>query len=191
MEWIPVVGWEEIYIVNEIGDLCSVPRTIVRRDGSIQRFKGKRLSNYLNSAGYCVVRLSDDSKGRRMVARVHRLVAEAFIPNPQNKPEVNHIDGNKANPMMINLEWVTPKENRKHAWDTGLRNRSHLPSHIGSSKPNAKLTEEDVCQARIMRASGATYMKLADAFSVSKKTIIDAVRGVSWSHVKYPPPPTE
>ncbi|GKX60180.1 NUMOD4 domain-containing protein [Leminorella grimontii] len=191
MNYVPVVGWEGLYEVSRCGSVRSIDRTIVRADGSKQSFKGRELKHFSNSKGYSVVRLSDDSHGRRMIAMVHRLVAEAFIPNPDKKPEVNHIDGVKSNPNACNLEWVTPKENRKHAWNTGLRNRTHLPLHRGEQKANSKLTDKDVMEIRRLRSQGLSYIKLAKKFSVSKKTAMFAAKGLSWSHVPLPQPPTD
>ncbi|MDR4579267.1 NUMOD4 domain-containing protein [Klebsiella pneumoniae] len=191
MKFLPVVGWEGIYQVNECGDVISLPRVILRRDGTKQRFNGGPLKQFLNTNGYCVVRLSDASNGRREIARVHRLVAEAFLPNPYGKPEVNHIDGNKANPHLINLEWVTPQENRKHAWETGLRNRSHLPAHKGEMQANSKLNNQSVSEIRMLRGLGASFGSLAIMFNVSKRTIRRVVSGESWSHVSLPAAPQE
>lgn len=187
MKFLPVVGWEGIYQVNECGDVISLPRVILRRDGNKQRFNGGPLKQFLNTNGYCVVRLSDASNGRREIARVHRLVAEAFLPNPYGKPEVNHIDGNKANPHLINLEWVTPQENRKHAWETGLRNRSHLPAYKGEMQANSKLNNQSISEIRMLRGLGASFGSLA----VSKRTIGRVVSGESWSHVSLPAAPQE
>ncbi|HBQ7360564.1 TPA: HNH endonuclease, partial [Klebsiella pneumoniae] len=117
--------------------------------------------------------------------------AEAFLPNPYGKPEVNHIDGNKANPHLINLEWVTPQENRKHAWETGLRNRSHLPAYKGEMQANSKLNNQSVSEIRLLRGLGASFGSLAKMFNVSKRTIRRVVSGESWSHVSLPAAPQE
>ncbi|WP_340617057.1 HNH endonuclease [Xenorhabdus entomophaga] len=126
-DWKSLVGMEKSFEVNSEGIIRSKDRKIVRSNGTIQNFKGKILSRFKNSSGYPCVRVSDLNSGKRFILRCHRAVAEAFIPNPKNKPEVNHIDGNKENSDINNLEWVTSQENRKHAWNLGLRNRSHLP----------------------------------------------------------------
>lgn len=187
MEWRKVVGWENMYEVSDTGLVRSIDRSVFKRNGVLQNFKGKQLNSWLNSNGYPLVRLSDSTNNRRWMASCHVLVATAFIPNPLNKPEVNHIDGVKANPNVENLEWVTSKENRKHAWDTGLRNRSHLPVHIGEDKPNSKLTDEIVFKMRVARNAGRTYQSLADEYKVNKTTAINAIKGKTWSHVPKPP----
>ena len=97
----------------------------VRVDGKVISYKGyvsdKPIEvKPINGAhGYQKVNISMHNKEK--LVSIHRLVAEAFIPNPDNKPEVNHIDGNKKNNAVWNLEWVTPKENIAHAYRTGLR----------------------------------------------------------------------
>lgn len=75
-----------------------------------------------DNKGYLRVRLYIE--GRRPTIKVHRAVAKAFIPNPENKPEVNHKDGNKENNRVDNLEWSTPGENTAHAYNTGLKEKT-------------------------------------------------------------------
>ena len=74
---------------------------------------------YDKSCGYLIVTLCDGN-GKRQNKRVHRLLMEAFVPNPENKAHVNHKDGNKLNNCLSNLEWATPSENARHAANTGL-----------------------------------------------------------------------
>jgi hypothetical protein len=98
--WNDVVGYEGIYKVSITGKVKSL------------HGKEKYLSQSI-SKGYKVVALSKNGKAKMM--KVHRLVAMAFIPNPMNKPHVNHIDSNRANAHVYNLEWCTPRENSQHA----------------------------------------------------------------------------
>lgn len=95
----------------------------VSTKGRIRSFiKGKEpkiLKPYDNGYGYLYINLYKNNK--MYAKRVHKLVAEAFIPNPEGKTEVNHINGNKTDNRLINLEWTSPSENKKHAYETGLR----------------------------------------------------------------------
>lgn len=86
--------------------------------GKVIRIKTNRILKYRNSRGYVAVSLSKDGKVKDF--KVHRLVAMAFVSNPNNKPDVNHIDGNKHNNMSINLEWTTHSENIQHGYDKCL-----------------------------------------------------------------------
>lgn len=105
-KWTQIPGYEDRYLVSTWGNLWDIR-------------KNERKANYEGSNGYRVTRID----GKNIL--VHRLVAMAFIDNPENKPYVNHIDGNKANNMVENLEWVTAAENTMHAIRTGLIDREY------------------------------------------------------------------
>lgn len=189
MKWKQVRGWEGLYEVSDDGHVRSLDRLVERSNGTSQKFSGKELKSFKNSAGYLVVRLSDASNGRRECARVHRLVATSFIENPDMKPEVNHIDGDKSNPRLSNLEWVTPHENRDHAWKTGLRNSSHLRPQNGEKNGSSKLTDECVIAMRKRREQGETYQCIADSYGVDKRTAMRAIKGEQWAHIPAAPKP--
>lgn len=100
---IPIANFDG-YLVNESGQVANAKR-------------GNHLTPHLNENGYLYVTLRKDNKNRTVA--VHRLVAETFIPNPDNKPFVNHIDADRTNPSKSNLEWCTQSENIKHAYKIG------------------------------------------------------------------------
>lgn len=108
--WKDIRGYEGIYQISNLGRIKSLHRDC--RNGRI-------LNPAKNNSGYLRVALSNNGKIR--YDSIHRLVAEAFISNPKKLPEVNHIDGNKLNNSVENLEWVTKGENQIHAYKTGLR----------------------------------------------------------------------
>ena len=108
-EWRDVVGYEGLYQVSNYGNIKSCDRYVNSRYGCKRFSKGIMLKKVLNSDGYHVVALCKDGKHRE--GKVHRLVAEAFIPNPENKPCIDHINTNRTDNVVENLRWVTPKEN--------------------------------------------------------------------------------
>lgn len=114
-QWRPVKGYEGKYIVSNKGNVMSVPRTYIDKLGRDYMIDGITLTKCDNGKGYDHVRL-----GKHTMKQLHRIVAEAFIPNPLNLPEVNHKDGNKKNNCVENLEWVTHQGNVIHAVETGL-----------------------------------------------------------------------
>jgi len=99
----PIPGFEDLYEVSN--------------HGRVSNFR-KILKTYKINSGYLALKLQKDGKVKSVL--LHRLVAELFVPNPEGKPEVNHIDGNKENNRADNLEWVTSAENKAHARSTGL-----------------------------------------------------------------------
>ncbi|QVU02042.1 HNH endonuclease family protein [Enterococcus phage vB_EfaS_785CS] len=103
--WKDIEGYEGDYQVSNLGRVKSF------------KYKSERiLKPCVDKDGYRDVRLCKHNKPKHF--KIHRLVAEAFIPNPENKPQVNHIDEDKVNNMVSNLEWVTPKENNNHGTRT-------------------------------------------------------------------------
>lgn len=108
--WKDIKGYEGRYMVSNHGEILST------------KFNGKGKSRILKQndkgRGYLSVSLYKDKKVKPRT--VHRIVAETFIPNPNNLPQINHIDGNKKNNNINNLEWCTAKENVQHAWKNGL-----------------------------------------------------------------------
>lgn len=159
--WRHVKGLEDRYLINKDGLIKSLVNGGYRR-------------GYIMPIGYRAVTI--DGKMRY----VHRLLAEAFIPNPDGKPNINHKDGIKANNSLDNLEWCTHSENMKHAYRIGL-NKS--PIGPGMNGPAAKLTDEKVLDIRRRIAEGAKQQDLADEYGVAKGTIGFIARRETWAHI--------
>lgn len=116
--WRDIEGYEGIYRVSNLGRVKSLARNIYLHEWPMP-LKERILKPYPNKKGYLGIDLRKDNK--RKCPRVHRLVAQAFITNPENKPQVNHKDCNKTNNKVDNLEWCNNSENQIHAWANGMQ----------------------------------------------------------------------
>ena len=110
--WIKVKNFEEFYEVSNYGNIKRLPKKIKGISNSFRILKEKILKPRYSGKQYLMVTLTKNNE--QFNKKVHRLVAEHFIPNPENKPQVNHLDGNKENNQKENLEWVTNRENKNH-----------------------------------------------------------------------------
>lgn len=151
-------------------------------DGHIRNVKtGTVYKEFVNKNGYCQVAVSLGSRKSIKVFKVHKAIAETFIPNLDEKPQVNHKDGNKLNNNVDNLEWMTNAENTQHAFDTGL-----AKAKFGTENPSAKLTEEDV---KYIRENYIPYSKeygsraLGRKFGVDHIQILRVINGATYVNV--------
>lgn len=113
-----IKGYEGIYEINELGKIRSVDRIVERKDGRIRKYKGKELKSATDKGGYAVVELHKNGISKMM--RVHRLVAETFLPNPDNLPEVHHLNHDTKDNRVENLKWVTIYEQRDDHWKAAI-----------------------------------------------------------------------
>lgn len=152
----------------------------VFRNGIVKRLKGNDyvpLISFVSNAGYVRVSLYDG--GKIIKKSVHRLVAESFIPNPEDKPQVNHINGIKTDNRDCNLEWNTASENQKHAY----KERLQLPVR-GEKHGNSKLKECEVLE--IFKLANDEVLgpnEIANKFEISRRTVSNIKVGDSWSHL--------
>jgi hypothetical protein len=154
--------------------------TIGRVRKSNYRNTGKPLilKPYKRSNGYLQLRIFKNGVEGKTIA-VHRLVAKAFIPNPKNKPQVNHINAVKYDNRVENLEWCTSMENNKHRDLLGLGNYVN-----GEQQGSSKLKEEEVLQIRELYDSGELNIsELHRKFNVSRRNIRFIVQRKSWKHL--------
>ena len=121
--WKPVVGYEGYYEVSNLGRMRSLDRMVNHKSGTQYLQRGQILAPRFRD-GYVSTAIS--KFGKTKYCRIHRLVAQAFIPNPENKPTVNHKNGNKLDNSVENLEWATQSENQIHAIRTGLVKRESI-----------------------------------------------------------------
>jgi len=145
-------------------------------NGHIFGKNNKELKQRLNCDGYPEVTLGN-KKIRRTSVRVHQIVCKLFVANPQDKPEVNHIDGIKTNNSYSNLEWATRSEQMLHAHRLGLKTVS------GIANPKAKLSEPDVLEIRRLYKLGWKIYEIRDKYGRGWSTIYNIVIRNTWNNI--------
>ena len=181
--WKPIKGYEGLYEVSDRGSIKALKRIV--NSGKCHRTWEEHFIKYaVDANGYFRTNLAKG--GVNKTFKIHRLVAEAFIPNPLKLPEVNHIDGNKQNNSVENLEWCNHSENLKHAVKMGLKKLG------GEFNPSHKLTTDQIefiRKAYIPRHPEFGTVALGKRFNVHRKTITRIINNQSWkegdvNHVK-------
>jgi len=172
--WRDVKDYEGFYQISNLRRVLSLARYIFYKNGRKYYLKEHMMSQHLNAGYYAV---SVHKNGIRDELKIHRAIAEAFISNPLNLPEVNHKDGNKLNNEISNLEWCTSRENQLHAYKIKLR----IPT-FGQEGCNAKLNDIDVYLIKIL-LKYLTRKLISKMFNVSISTIDRISSGRTWLHI--------
>lgn len=160
------------------------PIHAVNSEGVIINIRTRKvLKGCLSNKGYVLVCLQN-----KKTHSVHRIVAQIFVPNPTNLPQVNHKDGNKQNNNFLNLEWCTNNYNRHHAIELGLWNNIGSKvsvSQRGEGNSSAKLTEADVLNIYTLLLNKMSHVEIAALYEVNRSTISAIKAGTSWSHLYH------
>lgn len=168
--WKDIAGFEGYYQVSNLGRVRSLDRLIKRKNGHHKR-KGKILAQSSDKKGYKRLQLH---KNGMKSHKVHRLVASAFIESYCQNLQINHIDGDKSNNNLCNLEWVTPEQNTKHALKTGLIS-------IGEKSKHSKIDEIQALTILTMPAN--KRKQLQETYGLSLSAIQHIQHGRSWKHL--------
>jgi DNA-binding transcriptional regulator YiaG len=171
-KFIDIPGYEGLYEINRKGEIWSNYK------------KGKILIPQPDKDGYLTLTFCKNKK--RFGVKIHRLVAQIFIPNPDNLPQVNHKDGNKENNWDWNLEWATNSSNQKHAYTTGLKSPNDNQKRAASKngRLSRKFDAETVKSIRKIREeTGLSYEKIARNYNVNGETIRNMVLYKTYSEV--------
>jgi hypothetical protein len=153
--WKPVAGYEA-YRVSTLGRVRG-------QDGKL--FSAKQGKN-----GYCAV--SFRKNGKNKTSLVHRVVAQTFLPNPESKPYVNHLNGKKSDNRLENLAWATSSENALHAHSEGL-----IKVHKGAAHPNARWGRGEVALMRFLHMEGLTSQHISELFRFTPHGVRRIVNG--------------
>jgi len=144
--------------------------------GEIHTVAGRKLKPTLHKGGYLRVKLWCDD-GVRRAFLVHRLVAMNYLPNPERKPEVNHINGIKSDNRKDNLEWCTRSENQRHAFDTGLNN------NVGVNNGRSRLNPDLVLELYWKMYNGARNVDLRKEYGIPTSTLVNIKNKQCWQEV--------
>lgn len=175
--WKDIPNYEGIYQVSNFGRVKRLQTSFMRKRQGKLNLKEKELKGTINFFGYHRVMFYKNSKGESIA--IHRLVAQLFIENINNKPQVNHIDGNKTNNHVSNLEWCNNSENQLHAWKLGLNRTS---DNLDLYRTNCKINKELV---KIIREELKTNKSrdIAKKYNLSQSQVSNIKNNKSWKVV--------
>ena len=175
-KWKDIKGYEGLYQVSNLGRVKSLGRETLSKRGVLMKFKGRMLSlNSKDKDGYILVSLVRNKQ--KTTSKVHRLVCEAFLPNPENRPQVNHKNGIKNDNRLDNLEWCTSSENQLHSIHT-LSKKILKGEEIGHNVLNENLIFKILEKKR----EGYSYTELENMFGINRSTIHSAFK-YTWKHL--------
>ena len=176
-QWKEIKGNRETYEISSLGNI----RTKDREGARGYHVKGHILTQHDNSNGYPRCGMNINGKGKSYL--VHRLVATLFIHNPENKPYVNHKNGNKHDNSVKNLEWCTKSENEKHAWKTGLKHDTATKGEIHGMHKLTRKNVEYIREHHVRNGGTMKTGKLAEIFNVKPQTITEIVSERTWKSI--------
>jgi len=189
--WKDVIGYEGYYKISNFGRIMTVRRieNITKFGKATTMIINQRLGAItINKQGYPCAILTINGNTKRCL--IHRVLAQAFIPNPENKKTVNHKNGIKCDNNLDNLEWATYTENIKHAYDNGLRKVSELQKtkykmlYTGEGSHRSKLKENDISVILSMRKDGISVKDIAFKYNVNTVTIYNVINGKRWNNIQ-------
>ena len=176
-EWKDVIGFEGFFKVSNLGRVKGIDRIVYYGGHFAVRKEHLRVLG-LSQKGYQQVNLTRNGWGK--TKRVHRLVCECFIPNPNNYPMINHINGIKTDNRVENLEWCNNGMNQLHAYQTGLKKCLQ----IGEKSVKSKLKEKDILEIRRLHATGNySLVEIGRMFNIYFSTVHKIAKRQCWKHI--------
>lgn len=175
--WKDIKGYEGFYQVSNLGRVKSLDRVVITRSGRKKTIAQRILVNKRDTNGYLSVMLC--KSGEVVQMRVHRLVACAFIENPNNLRCVNHKDANRKNNVVENLEWVTHRENTIHS--IKVTKTFGTRDNRGSKNPNCRVNIDVVKNIRLDNENGMTHRELMIKYKLPSSTITNIKLYKTWN----------
>lgn len=177
--WKDITGYEGLYQISSMGRVKRLPRSNKRANGKPLPLKEKILTGTINAFGYCRYELSRGINAASFSG--HRLVAIAFIPNSNNKPQINHKNGIKTDNRVDNLEWCNNSENQKHAYAIGL----NKPRSLRGDKSNlSKITKNTALAIICDLQKGLRNKDIATKYNVLRSHVSSIKSKRIWAHLQ-------
>ncbi len=184
--WVDIINWEGLYSVSNKSRIKRLPRVFADKTGRLQNLREKILKTpECTTSGYNMIYL--EANGMLLKTTVHRIVAQHFIPNPENKPEVNHKNGIRNDNRLDNLEWCTTSENIKHSFSVlGRKPSMSMLGKTGKLHPSSKRVNQiDIISGCIINTFDSMTLAIQSGNATDKKNLSLCCMGINKKHNNF------